>query len=305
MKSLIGKMDELSKDKIDEAAIVERKDPDRFRKLKAEYERLSGKKAPAGTSTTAMQISVDRLKREKETKKVEEAKKGLPPWLKDKKDGEEIVKDKAKDRAKDVEAEMKKGSKDDLDEDYDPKKKKEADDASKTAKEIASRKEDVKGKYSNKNVSKKWEKTSDNLKKSSVTGLDESIAIQADGDEAMALLLKLSGQQPMEPQDATMPIGMTVSVPSPADVPDDSMDMQDDSQEFTVDEADRDPTYSNTPDEETCGMDAAIPSGDDLNRPKTMTKHGYQQGDNPLAMEDIKSMEGKLAKMFESMSKKG
>lgn len=45
--------------------VAERKDPDRHRKLKAEYENLTGKKAPAGTSTQAMQIIVDKAKREK------------------------------------------------------------------------------------------------------------------------------------------------------------------------------------------------------------------------------------------------
>lgn len=138
--------------------------------------------------------------------------------------------------------------------------------------------------------------------------VEEGIVIQADGDEAASLLnlLKLSGQEPLDQNDATTPIGsepMDMPADEPMEIPQ-SADGEQDSQEFEVDEADRDPTYDNTPDEETCGMDAAIPSGNDLNRPKTMTKHGYQQGDNPLAMEDIKKMEGKLSKMFESLSKK-
>ena len=33
------------------------------------------------------------------------------------------------------------------------------------------------------------------------------------------------------------------------------------------------------------GLDAAIPNGNDLNKPKQMTKHSYRQGDNPMAME--------------------
>lgn len=49
----------------DKKQVAERKDPDRHRKLKAEYEKLTGKKAPAGTSTQAMQIIVDKAKREK------------------------------------------------------------------------------------------------------------------------------------------------------------------------------------------------------------------------------------------------
>ena len=36
---------------------------------------------------------------------------------------------------------------------------------------------------------------------------------------------------------------------------------------------------------ETKELDAAIPNGNDLNKEKTMHKHSYRQGDNPMAME--------------------
>jgi len=36
---------------------------------------------------------------------------------------------------------------------------------------------------------------------------------------------------------------------------------------------------------ETKGVDAAVHDGNDLNKPKQMTKHSYRQGDNPMAME--------------------
>jgi hypothetical protein len=36
------------------------------------------------------------------------------------------------------------------------------------------------------------------------------------------------------------------------------------------------------------GIDAAIPDGNDLNKPKQMTKHSYRQGDNPMAMPETK-----------------
>lgn len=107
--------------------------------------------------------------------------------------------------------------------------------------------------------------------------VDEAIAIQADGQEAMALLdmLKLAGRP----------------APQPVTVGGCGMGEE------------RDPAYANTPDEEISSMDAATPSGNDLHKSKTMTKHGYQQGDNPLAMAEVAAMEGKLAKMFESLSK--
>jgi hypothetical protein len=40
------------------------------------------------------------------------------------------------------------------------------------------------------------------------------------------------------------------------------------------------------------GIDAAIPDGNDLNKPKKMSKHSYRQGDNPMAMpeSDLRAM---------------
>lgn len=106
--------------------------------------------------------------------------------------------------------------------------------------------------------------------------VEEAIAIQADGQEAMALLdmLKLAGQPaPQQTPDVVVGgCGMT--------------------------EDDRDPRYVNTPDEEIADMDAATPSGNDMHR----EKNGYPAAagaDNPM----VAAMEGKLRKMFESLSK--
>ncbi len=103
--------------------------------------------------------------------------------------------------------------------------------------------------------------------------VDEAIAIQADGDEAMALLdmLKLAGRP--APQTVSMGgCGMT--------------------------EADRDPTYANSPDEEVADISAATPSGTDMHRAKDSWR-AAAGADNPM----VAAMEGKLAKMFESLAK--
>lgn len=215
---------------------------------------------------------------------VAEAKKGLPPWLKkdDDKKSEKADKDDDDDDKEKVE-EAKKGLPPWLKKDKDGKVKKSDD--------------------------------KDDKKKDDKEKVEEAISVQADGEEAMSLLnlLKLSGQAPLDQGDASGPIGHPMDMPAeePMDAPMDapmsvppSADGEQDSQEFTVDETDRDPSYANTPDEEIASLDAATPSGNDLNKSKHMTKHGYQQGDNPLSMEDVAKMEGKLAKMFESLSKK-
>ena len=213
----------------------------------------------------------------------EDKEKKLPPWLK--KDGE---KDDDKSEADDKEKveESTKYAVYKLDGKHYVYPDNKTNDGTKGAKKVAG----TSGSNRDKVVAKA--KELDSKKK-----VEESVVIQADGEEAASLLniLKLSGQKPLDAVDATPPMGQEAIPPS---APGEQDDM-----EFSVDEADRDPAYANTPDEETCGMDAAIPAGDDLNRPKTMYKHSYRQGDNPMAMEDVAKMEGKLKKMFESMSK--
>jgi hypothetical protein len=102
--------------------------------------------------------------------------------------------------------------------------------------------------------------------------VDEAIAIQADGNEAMALLdiLKLAGRP--APQESLCGCGMT--------------------------EEDSDPTYTNTPDEKVSDMSAATPSGNDMHAPKDSWR-AAAGADNPM----IAAMEGKLKKMFEEISK--
>lgn len=126
-------------------------------------------------------------------------------------------------------------------------------------------------------------------------GIDEAIAIQADGDEAMALLdiLKLSGQAPMTATEVpSCGCGSDVAPTT----------MQGSGMQMSV-EADEDLSYANTPNEKISPMGDAIPSGDDLHKEKDQYKHNYRGGDNPMAMKEMAAIEGKLAKMFESMSK--
>lgn len=107
--------------------------------------------------------------------------------------------------------------------------------------------------------------------------VEEAIAIQADGQEAMALLdmLKLAGQPAPQQQTPDVVVGgcgMT--------------------------EADRAIKHVNTPDEKIADMSAATPKGNDLHGGQS----GYRAaagGDNPM----VAAMEGKLKKMFESLSK--
>jgi hypothetical protein len=106
--------------------------------------------------------------------------------------------------------------------------------------------------------------------------VDEAIAIQADGTEAMALLdmLKLAGQ------------------PAPHTTPDVVVGG------CGMAEADRDPSYDNTPDEQIADMSAATPSGNDMHHEKDAWR-AAAGADNPM----VAAMEGKLKKMFETLSK--
>lgn len=54
----------------------------------------------------------------------------------------------------------------------------------------------------------------------------------------------------------------------------------------TAPEAGMEEAYANEPNPETQGIEVQIAQGNDLNRPKTMHKHSYRQGDNPMAMRE-------------------
>lgn len=101
--------------------------------------------------------------------------------------------------------------------------------------------------------------------------IEEAMIVQADGSEAMALLgiLKLAGM----PAPAPAPVAPAVE--------------------------ERDPVHANTPDERVEPMSAAVPSGNDLHREKGAYK-AAAGADNAMAVESIA---GKLAKMYEAMSK--
>ncbi len=95
---------------------------------------------------------------------------------------------------------------------------------------------------------------------------DVNINISANGEhDAMNLIRKLAGMQPM------------VAVQSP------ESEVRD--VELTQMEEERDIEYTNTPREETAGVDAAIPAGADLNRAKKQYKKEYP-GDNPMAVKE-------------------
>lgn len=51
-----------------------------------------------------------------------------------------------------------------------------------------------------------------------------------------------------------------------------------------------DEEYANEPHVEVQGLEPQIQQGTDLNRPKTMHKHSYRQGDNPMAMREAREL---------------
>lgn len=174
------------------------------------------------------------------------------------------------------------------------------------------------------------------------TQVAEDIALNADGEDAMHLILKLAGLPTDDAPSSDLgapsldiapaPISSPMSIEpvdsmrssidsmdalsgpaddlggddlSPMDVLGSDLDADMDSDldadiDAELGEFANTPAGSSGP--KTLGMDAATPSGNDLHRSKGMHKHSYQQGDNPLAMEELNKLEGKLKKMFESMS---
>lgn len=58
--------------------------------------------------------------------------------------------------------------------------------------------------------------------------------------------------------------------------------------------------YANEPNPEVQGIETQLQQGNDLNRPKKMTPHGYRNGDNPLAM-DVREQE-ELSALTQALS---
>ena len=113
----------------------------------------------------------------------------------------------------------------------------------------------------------------------------ESVTLTADGEDVINLIRKLSGMSELDVPSADVeeiPQGWE-EVEAPAD------------SEEEIDE-ERDIEYVNTPREETAPLDAAIPSGTDLNRAKKSYSDKPYRGDNPMAVK-----EAALWKKYESM----
>ena len=65
--------------------------------------------------------------------------------------------------------------------------------------------------------------------------------------------------------------------------------------------------YANEPNPQTQGIDTQMRQGTDLNREKTMHKHSYRQGDNPMAMREAKELaflEAEIAEGIDSIKVK-
>jgi len=133
--------------------------------------------------------------------------------------------------------------------------------------------------------------------------IKEDITLTADGDDVANLLRKLAGLDPIN----------TVNVdPEPAgseyvEIPQDDIETAIDELPVTVPgqevepvDEERDIEYLNTPREQTAGVDAAIPSGSDLNRGKKQYRKEYP-GDNPMAVKE--TVEDTLWKKYSGMLK--
>ena len=106
--------------------------------------------------------------------------------------------------------------------------------------------------------------------------INATVNFTADDLDAVTLMKLLSGidyrqDEPAQPVQDQAPL----EAPQPTDntVPQAGL------------EEERDVEYTNTPREETAGVDAAIPSGTDLNRGKKQYRKEYP-GDNPMAVEE-------------------
>jgi hypothetical protein len=138
-----------------------------------------------------------------------------------------------------------------------------------------------------------------------------NVSMNATGPEGIRNLLNvLKGNGDDAPDGAmSSPAGAIVAVSEPEDDMDHNMhdignDMHDMGHDMGHDHDDADAIeleideYANSPDEEYAGMSAAVPAGDDLNKPKKSFKHNYRGGDNPMNMPMHETLKYKLKNLY-------
>jgi len=141
-----------------------------------------------------------------------------------------------------------------------------------------------------------------------------NVSMNASGPEGIRDLLNvLKGHGDDAPADTMSgPAGAVVAVSEPEhdmghDMDDMGHDMHGMGHEIDHDENDAGELeleldeYSNSPDEEYAGMAAAVPSGDDLNKPKQSFKHNYRGGDNPMSMPMHETLKYKLNNLYKEV----
>lgn len=140
----------------------------------------------------------------------------------------------------------------------------------------------------------------------------KTVSISADGDKADQLMqmLKLAGLGGMGSSSGD------VDGDGDHDIADHAQEMGVEVVQVPLAHADggyRGPTeeveeeYSNEPNPQTQGIDTQMRQGTDLNREKTMHKHSYRQGDNPMAMREARELaflEAEIAEGLDSIKVK-
>jgi len=138
-----------------------------------------------------------------------------------------------------------------------------------------------------------------------------NVSMNATGPEGIRNLLNvLKGNGDDAPDGAmSSPAGAVVAVSEPKhdmdrDMDDMDRDMGDMDRNMGHDHGDADEIeleideYANSPDEEYASMSAAVPAGNDLNKPKKSIKHNYRGGDNPMSMPMHETLKHKLKNLY-------
>ena len=124
-------------------------------------------------------------------------------------------------------------------------------------------------------------------------------AVNPDAEKPMGSMAPTIEIEPMDkPAGGLPPLGMLPDMDSdndnkiggeaPPEMDIDGDEGGEEGPEGDEEDEEEEESFANSLDDsepETMGVDAAIPNGNDINKPKTMTKHSYRQGDNPMAME--------------------
>jgi hypothetical protein len=110
----------------------------------------------------------------------------------------------------------------------------------------------------------------------------KTVTVTADGEaaEELASMLRMAGMGGAQSEPQQKHIDVVIGRPGGQEV---------------------DEEYANEPNTKVASTNSIMQQGDDLNKSKSMYKHNYRGGDNPMSMQEHTHIEARLARLLDQI----